>query len=400
MSGLGVVGPHGLGAGTLAAALAGGAPPPTREVDRNERYHRPGSARRAILVGGHDLAPLLPPTGRRMSAPARYAVAAARLALEDAGLTGGDLGATAIVSGTAWGPTRVTEQLLLQIFGAGPETASPALFTESVASAAASQVAIAFRLRGPNVAINQRAASGLLALGEAMRLVASGRAERALAIAVDESIPILHAMLDRFGALARANGDGVERARPFDRRRAGMLVSEGATVALVEPIETIVRRGARPRLELVAAASGFDPSAPPYDHGTGSGALAERLARELGRQGIDPAALALVVSGASGSRRGDRLEAGLLRALFAPRGLPPVIAPKWLTGEYGGDFLGAALLAAAGAPVAPPPDTFEPDPELGIAPAAVPVLAAGPTLVTTCAAGGAAAWIVAAPNRA
>ena len=118
--------------------------PRLREVDRSAGYHRPGGARLAALADLSELGKLVPAAlSRRMSPPARMAVAAMQLALRDAGIpAGADHGATGIVTGTSFGPAWVTEQLLRQILGQGPEHASPALFTESVASASAAQMAM------------------------------------------------------------------------------------------------------------------------------------------------------------------------------------------------------------------------------------------------------------------
>ncbi len=206
-----------------------------------------------------------------MSPPARMAVAAARLALAEAGLDDpARHAATAVVVGTAFGPSSVTELLLRQILHLGPEQASPALFTESVASAAASQVALVWKARGPSLAVTQREASDLLALGEAARLVATGRAERALVLVVDEMTPLLHAVLDRFRALARPDADGVERARPFDRDRSGVLAAEGATALVLEPLAAAEARGATPLFAVAGQGAAFDPSAPNRDWGVGA----------------------------------------------------------------------------------------------------------------------------------
>ena len=335
-----------------------------------------------------------------MSPPARFAVAAMRLALADAGLSG--LGrdehlGTGIVVGTAFGPSSVTEQLLAQIFGAGPETASPALFTESVASSSAAQMALAIGARGPSVALTQREASDLAALAEGVRLIATGAADRVLVTVVDEMIPLLHAMLDRFRALARPGPDGREVARPFDRRRDGLLAAEGATVLALEPADAAAARGARVRARVAAVARGFDPTAPAWDWGTGGAALAKTLARGLARTGVAVDSIELVASGAAGTRRGDALEAAVLDGLFAVR-RPPIAAFKARTGEYGGAALAAAVLAAEGSPVAPTAGFELPDPALG-SPPVTPVTAALPaaprrTLVSSLATAGGAAWVV------
>jgi 3-oxoacyl-[acyl-carrier-protein] synthase II len=394
VTGLGTLGAAGVGREALAGLLASGLPR-TREVDRSAGYHRRGGSRRAALAGELDFAALVPPAlGRRMSAPSRFAVAAARLALADARLSEDDPGfdATAVVMATAFGPASFTEQLLDAILHRGPQEASPALFTESVASAAASQVALFCRALGPNLTVTQREAGPLLALGEGALLVRRGQARRALVGAVEEMTPLLHAILDRFRALARPEASGRELPRPFGRRRDGFLAAEGAAVAVLEAEEDALERGATPLCRVAASWSAFDPTASAIDWGAGAEELGSALRQGLLRAGRGPAAVGQIVSGASGAVSGDRLEARTLRAAWGSEPLPAVLVPKGATGEYGGGFLGAALLAAAGTPLALPAGAGEPDPDLGIEPRASPEPPARATLATSLAAGGAAAW--------
>ena len=105
-----------------------------------------------------------------------------------------------------------------------------------------------------------------------------------------------------------------------------------------------------------------DPSASEVDWGHDAGLLVQRLRRGLERSGIPVEELDRVVSGASGSRSGDRLEAEVLAGLFGDRELPPVLAPKAVTGEYGGGFLAAALLSAAEGATYPTPGFESVDP--------------------------------------
>lgn len=402
VTGLGTVGAFGCGAESLEQALASDVPPLTA-VDRSAGYHLPESARQACLVfaAGVPLAGWLSPgEARRMSPPSKLAVAAARMALRGAGL--GDPPAegdtTATVIATAFGPSSNSEGLLRQILLESPESASPFLFTESVANAPAAQIAIAARAHGPSVTICQREAGPLLAVGQAAAAIAAGKAPRALTGSVDEMSPLLHALLDRFGALARGDTPGEEAAaRPFDRRRAGFLAGEGATVLVIESEESARERGAEPLARVLAWGSAFDPTATATEWGRGHEALARGLRRALGRAGLAPADIDLVVSGASGARQGDRLEALTLRHAFCGSGrpLPQILAPKAVTGEYGGGVLGAAVLAAGGARFGPTAGFGEPDPELGIVPYdGAPLPPPSTVLVTSLAAGGAAAWLV------
>ena len=388
LTGLGTIGAWGPGSDRLAEALAAGGALAV-EVDRTAGYHRPEGAGRAGLVPPGQLGCWLSPgESRRMSPPSKLALAASRMAMRCAGWAGTGEEGTAVVISTAFGPSTNTEVLLKQILNEGPEAASPTLFTESVANAPAAQIAIACRATGPSLTVSQREAGPLIALGRAASEVTAGRAPRALAGAVDEMTPLLHALLDRFGALTRE-----EVPRPFDRRRSGFLAGEGATVVTLETEAGLAGRGGRALARLLAWGNAFDPTALPTGWGTGTEALARGLKKVLARAGLRPEDVDLVVSGASGSRAGDRLEGRVLRSVWGDSPLPPVVTPKAVIGEYGGGLLGAALLAAAGSPLGPTPGFAEVDPELGITPHdGSPLPLPSNVLVTSLAAGGAAAW--------
>jgi 3-oxoacyl-(acyl-carrier-protein) synthase len=395
VTGVGTLGSWGSGADRLAAALAAGVPL-TSEVDRSAGYHRPGGARRACLVPAGQLAGWLStPESRRMSPPSKLAVAASRMALGCAGLAGGEEEMMAVVIATAFGPSTNTEVLLKQILFEGPESASPSLFMESVANAPAAQIAIALKARGSSLTVCQREAGPLLALGTGAAEIAAGRVRRVLAGTVDEMTPLLHALLDRFGALAGGGPEGEELARPFGRQRNGFLAGEGATVLVLESEASVAGRGGKALASLLAWGSAFDPTAPPTGWGQGHRALARGLRRTLERAGLQPSDVDLVVSGASGAREGDRLEAEVLHAAWERAPLPPVAAPKAVTGEYGGGFLASAVLAAAGSHLGPTPGFDEADPEVGIVLSdGSPLPSPSVVLVTSLAAGGAGAWVV------
>ncbi len=395
ITGVGSLGAWGAGTDRLAEALAAGRPV-IREVDRSAGYHLEESARCACLTPVGQFGNLLSSgEARRMSPPSKLAVAAARMALRCAGLPAAEEEETAVVVATAFGPSSTTEVLLKQIFCDSPESASPSLFMESVANAPAAQIAIAARARGPSLTICQREAGPLIAAGRAAGEVARGHARRALAGAVDEMTPLLHALLDRYGALARPGPEGEEAARPFDRRRNGFLAGEGATMAVLESETGLSERGGRALARVLGWGSAFDPTAPATGWGRGAGTLARGLLRALRRAGVKPEEVDLIVSGASGSRDGDRLEALVLREAWGEIPLPPIVAPKAVMGEYGGGLLGAAVLAAAGSPFGPTAGFTETDPELGIVPHdGSPLATPEVVLVTSLAAGGAAAWLV------
>lgn len=410
ITGAGAVTAFGAGIEALAEALAQGATRlgPVEPFPRLPRQR--GGASLAALVPEVPLAEWLPPmAARRMSPPSRWAVAAARMALRQGGLgdqlaAGGEEAApdpaTAVALATAYGPMSFTQKLLDQILDEGPEAASPFLFTECVANAPAAQVAIQCRAAGRNHTLCQREAGALTALGRGAADVASGRAERALVGAAEEVTPLIFAVLDRFRALARPRRRGAtviepEAARPFDRRRNGFVMADGAGVLLLETGGAAAARGAAPLARVRAWGGAFDPTASRSGWGTGSEGLSRELAAFLDRAGIAPGEIDRIVSGASGSIAGDRLEAAVLRRVWSGAELPPVLVPKAVTGEYGGGFPVAAALAASGRPFGPPPGFAEPDPELDLVPHdGSPLPPPRRVLVTALAAGGSASWVI------
>lgn len=336
-----------------------------------------------------------PMKARRMSPPTRYAVAAARMALDSAGLPVGDepdpsLG---VVLATAFGPGSYTQRLIDQLLDEGAAAASPALFTECVANAPAGQVAIQCSSAGPNYTLCNREVGGMLAAIRAAQDLDAGRADRMLAGMVDELPPLLIAILERYGALARPDAAGEIAARPFARRRDGFLAGEGATIGVFETSAAAAGRGARPWARVLGWGRAFDPSAGPAGWGRGDDVLAAALGRAFGRAGVDPGAVDLVVSGASGSVAGDRLEAAILHRVFGDR-IPTVVAPKSIAGEYGGGQLAAVALALRGDSIGTAGFDDE-APDCRIRPARSAGLATGGILLATAlAAGGGAAWLL------
>ncbi|HEX3130291.1 MAG TPA: beta-ketoacyl synthase N-terminal-like domain-containing protein [Thermoanaerobaculia bacterium] len=396
VTGLGTVGAYGSGEEGLRQALASGEPSASKEMDLSAGYHLSRASKRGLMVDPTLLREWLSPgEARRMSPPSRLAVTASRMALRASGLEGVVDERTGVVLATAFGPSSYSEGLLKQILLEGPEAASPILFMESVANAPAAQIAISSKARGPSVTICQREAGTLLAVGQAAVDVAAGRVPRALAGSVDEMTPLLHSLLDRFGAVTRNGGPGgQEVARPFDRRRAGFVAAEGATMLVLESEQTAAGRDVQPLARVLAWGGAFDPTAPPVGWGTGYTALARVLRRSLDRAGIGLASIDRIVSGASGSVGGDRVEALMLREAWGDLPLPPVLAPKGVTGEYGGGFLAAAVLSVR-TPFGPTAGFEEADPELGLVPHdGSPLPPPSTVLVTSVAAGGAASWVV------
>lgn len=378
-TGYGTIGNPGVDHASLAEALRSGS---AIELE-GDRPH--GTAKRVDFSAW-----IRPMQARRMSVPSRFAVAAALEGLRDSGRAICDAKDSrgGISLATSFGPASYSQRLLDQILDDGPCSASPSLFTECVANAPAAQVSIRCRMSGPNFTIAGRENACLTAIARAHSEIVSGRATWMLAGAVEEITPLVRAVLTRFGAVGAP-------ARPFDRRRNGYVPAEGSTVWVLEEEAQARARGARSLARIRAHASAFDATAGRAGWGRGVETLASALARMLRQAEVEPSEIDLIVSGASGSRDGDRIEARTLRQVWKDDALPAVTAPKAILGEYGGGLLGAALTAVDLGVIADSSASFEIDPELEIEPASD--LPAGPprlVLVSGISSGGTASWLL------
>ena len=392
IAGLGVISALGTDQSQLLAALHAGGDP-ARPVDRSRGLHRPRSARQAGLVEEADSTWRPPGVAmRRLSRPSRFAVAAAFQALQLDGDSASSLTPDhqlGVSMATMFGPSLFTEKIMDQTLDHGPGAVSPSLFTECVANAAAAQISLKTHACGPNLTMVAREAGPACAIIQAGDLLRRGKARRMFAGIAEEITPFLHSQLDRFGALAREQTDLPEAARPLDRRRNGVLAAEGATVLLLESPGTEPESGVRPLAVILGGGMAFDATAGRAGWGHGADILASAVTGMLHKCDVSLDSIDLIVSGAGGSRQGDRLEAGVLTRVWGNLPLPSILAPKAMTGEFGGAFLAAGVLAAAGLYRGTPGTGFQPDPELGLTPHLESSVAPPRrTLITTPASGG------------
>jgi 3-oxoacyl-[acyl-carrier-protein] synthase II len=365
ITGIGVIAPDAIGVDAFSKVLDSGKTAAST-IDRFDTT--PLGAHTAALV--RDFAPkefIAPMKLRRMNNLSRFGVAAARLAMTDRGSPLSS--AAGVAMGTAFGPVQTSVDYLQEYLEKGAALAPPQLFAESVANAPGSHAGIEFGLRGFNITVTQRESSALAALMYACSQIAKGMVPAAVVGGVDEVNEIVFGVLDRVRSLAHANGTIDECARPFDRRRNGMLVGEGGAAVIAE---ASAGRGA------YAFVSGFgiarDVTATISDWGEGSDAVTAAM-----RAAIEDAELSLhnidaVYASANATARGDRLEWRAIQTLFAD--VPPVVATKGYFGEYaaGGALqLIGAILALRDQKLHASAGFGEKDPEMRFTPTREPL---------------------------
>ncbi|MEA2692144.1 MAG: 3-oxoacyl-[acyl-carrier-protein] synthase [Acidobacteriota bacterium] len=239
-----------------------------------------------------------------------------------------------LVLGTMFSGIRTIAEFDRRGLTRGPSYVSPLDFANTVINAAAGQTAIWHDLRGVNTTVAGSAASGLQAIANAADLIRSGRADALLAGGTDELCFETLLGFARAGYLC----PGDDRPLPFDARRRGFALAEGAALVMLEEAESAAARGARVLAEVRGHGAAFDSS---------RGADPARSARAVGRAvtaaladaGVRPEEVDALSAAANGSPRGDAAEAaGIAAALPGRAATLPVSAIRGLLGEA----LGAA----------------------------------------------------------
>lgn len=320
ITGIGVIAPDAIGVEAFRALLASGATA-VHEVDRFDTSDL--SAHQAALVREFKARDFIPPMKmRRMNALSRLGVAAAKLAIDDCGAALPEN--TGVAVGTAFGPVQTSVDYLEEYLQKGASLAPPQLFAESVANAPGSHIAIEHGLRGFNITITQRESSALAAAMYAATQLVKGTVAAALIGGVEEANEVLFSVLDRIGALAHANGDG-------------MILGEGGAVL-------VAGAGTRkPYGWLAGFGIARDTTAPVSDWGHDADAVVTAMNDALRDAEVD--SVDAIFASANGAPRGDALEA---RAIAQRFGAIATVSTKQIFGEYaaGGMLpIVAALLA-------------------------------------------------------
>lgn len=215
-----------------------------------------------------------PKAARRMETFSQYAVAAAKQALEDAGIdmTKEDPYRVGVCVSSGIGSLQAVEREYKKLLEKGPGRVNPLLVPLMISNMAAGNVSIQFGLKGKSINVVTACATGTHSIGEAMRSIQHGEAEVMVAGGAESSItPIGVAGFTALTALS-ASEDPMRASIPFDKERSGFVMGEGAGVVVLESLEHAKARGAKIYAELAgygATSDAFHITSPAED---GSGA--------------------------------------------------------------------------------------------------------------------------------
>jgi 3-oxoacyl-[acyl-carrier-protein] synthase II len=282
---------------------------------------------------------------RRMDRVGQLAVAACRLALEDAHLPGTpavDASEIGIALGTETAGIHSLVGYLDRLFVEGPLGASALDFSNTVGNAAASLCGIEFGLRGINVTLASREASALAAITHAASVLRAGRGRAVVTGGVDDFERLYFEVHDWFRALATDEGAG-EASRPFDRRRNGVVLGCGAFLLVLEAPGSAASRAATP-LAFISGVGATASSCNMHEWPSDPAQLVRCMRGALDEAHVTPRDVSVVFASANSTQGLDRVEAQAIAEVFGPAAVP-VTAVKGALGECGASA-GAAVVAA------------------------------------------------------
>ena len=198
---------------------------------------------------------------RRTDPFIQYALIAARMAIDDAGLTinANNASSIGVVLGSCAGGMTMYGKNLFALRDEGADKVSPFFIPGFIANMAAGEVSMAFGARGPSKCVVTACATGSNCIGDAFRHIQYGEADAMIAGGSDSYVlPIAVAGFDKMRTLSRRNNEPEKASRPFEKNRDGFVIGEGAGVVILEEMKSAVRRGAKIYAELIGYGSNID----------------------------------------------------------------------------------------------------------------------------------------------
>jgi 3-oxoacyl-[acyl-carrier-protein] synthase II len=351
VTGIGVIAACGTGKqaywdGLLRPVTAVGTTRPISDFDPAQWYDNPKEARRADRF-------------------TQFGMAAAALALEDAGgEPPADPGRKGVMLATGVGGLNTLEEQIKLRLEKGERRVSPFLVPMMMANAAGAAVSMRYGWQGPCETVVTACAASSHSIGNAARAIAWGRCDAMLAGGSECSVT--PTALAGFGNMTALTSSGL--SMPFDVRRDGFVMAEAAAVLVLEELGLAQARGARILGEILGAASNADAFHITAPSPGGSGAVA-CMELCLADAGLQPEDIGHINAHGTSTPLNDAAEAEAISKLFGTPG-PPVTSTKGVTGHAlgaAGALEAAAVLLSMEHRLIPPTmGTTELDPEITI----------------------------------
>ena len=366
VTGIGVVSPLGNDTRAFFAALSAGRPGISRLSGKfHERLTNPVGATVAFDGASHFPAPQL----RMLDRVSQFALAAAAQAVAEAGPVFEDLdrGRAGVFVGTGMGGAQTVDDGYYTLYGENSDRVKPFSVLLAMNNAAASWIGIEHQLSGPNLTYSTACSSSAVAIGEAARRIASGETD--VMVAGGSEAPLNFGTLKAWDALRTLASvdpeDPSASCKPFDRKRSGLVLGEGAAMVVLEEWNRAKARGANVLAEVVGYGLCTDAAHITRPSVAGQ---AEAMHRALADAAMDPREIGYINAHGTGTQANDSVETGAIKEIFGARAREiPVSSTKsmhgHLLGAAGALEFAAALLAMRGGVLPPTINLRDPDPE-------------------------------------
>jgi len=307
---------------------------------------------------------------RRMDRFAQLAVAASLQAVKHSELqispdNEDDVGV--IIGSGIGGLTTLFEQMKV-LLEKGPDRVSPFLAPMMIADIAAAQISIALGVKGPNMCTTSACSSGSDAIGVAYELIKRGDSQTMVAGGTESIInPIGITAFSALKAISTRNDDPKAASRPFDAKRDGFVISEGAVALIMESLDHALNRGAHILAEIIAYSATADSYhvTQPLEDGAGA---AKAMQIALNKAGIAPEEVDYINAHGTSTQLNDAMETRAIKTVFGDYARRvPISSTKSMTGHLIG-CAGAAeaafcILAIQHGIIPPTTNLTNPDPE-------------------------------------
>jgi 3-oxoacyl-[acyl-carrier-protein] synthase II len=346
VTGLGVIAPCGQGREAFWEGLLSPAPAGSHKLE------------------GFDPTPFFenPKEARRTDHFAQYAIAAAAEAFAQAGEIAVNPDNAGVVLGTGVGGLETIEEQIVVFLEKGERRVSPFLVPMMMPNGGSAALSMRYDLRGPCETVTTACAAGTHAIGNAARLVATGRCD--VAVTGGSEAAVTPVALAGFRNMTALSTSGI--SRPFSAERDGFVMAEGAAVLVLEERERALARGATILGEILGAASNADAHHITAPSPGGAGAVA-CMELALADAGIDLADVGHINAHGTSTPLNDAAEAEAIVKVFGTSG-PPVTSVKGVTGHAlgaaGALEAAAVLLSIEHALIPPTMGTTERDPDI------------------------------------
>lgn len=309
---------------------------------------------------------------RRLDSFIHYAVAAARMAWEMAGLPLplDDEAAfrSGCITGTGIGGMQTMEDTYFTLANKGPDKVSPFFVPKIIGNMAPGEISMEFNLRGPNLCICTACAAGSHAIGEAMKTIQRGAADTIICGGAEAVIThITVAGFNAARALSTRNDEPERASRPFEKDRDGFVMAEGAGILVLEALDTALARGAN----ILAEVTGYGLTADAH-HMTAPDPEASGFIRcmqmALNDAGLQPEQIQYINAHGTSTDLNDATETKAIKAVFGDHAYRLAVSSTksmigHMLGATGGVEAAFCVLALRDQ-VMPPTINYEtPDPE-------------------------------------